>query len=60
MIAIVVGCCGRSHPDIWKVASFGPVYTRASGGVLKQQLNDLLLVVVPMSTVPYGTKVFII
>ena len=45
---------------IWKVASFGPVYTRTSGGVLKQQLNDLLLVVVPMSTVPYGTKVFII
>ena len=41
MIAIVVGCCGRSHPGIWKVASFGPVYNRTSGGVLKQQLNDL-------------------
>ena len=45
---------------IWKTASFGPVYTRTSGGVLKQQLNDLLVVVVPMSTVPYETKLFII
>ena len=41
MIAIVVGCCGRSYPYIWKLASFGLVYTRTSGGVLKQQLNDL-------------------
>ena len=45
---------------LWKVGSFGPGNTRTSGGVLKQQLNDLLVVVVPMSTVPYETKVFII
>ena len=27
---------------IWKMASFGPVYTKTIGGILKQQLNDLL------------------
>ena len=27
---------------IWKMASFGLVYTKTSGGILKQQLNDLL------------------
>ena len=27
---------------IRKMASFGPVYTKTIGGILKQQLNDLL------------------
>ena len=32
------GCCGRSHPD----TENGKLWTKTIGGILKQQLNDLL------------------